>query len=214
MKKIVLLSTIIITSISLFSCGEKSKSDTKTNAIDNTARDDSPNNEVEINYTKTESCEAFIASIDFSSFCFTSKETTKYRLIQNSETNCQYQLYNDKSYQNIDFSIAFANFNKLFGKEPQPELAKNIFLTVYKKNKRTRMIPSGSKEIKNLGDDAYIGFNQSEDHKEQYLGVRVGNVVFTFVFQHGENLSSQSCMEAEEDLIKIGKLVVDAITKN
>ncbi|APG64005.1 hypothetical protein LPB136_00860 [Tenacibaculum todarodis] len=199
------ISYYLIAFLTIYACGKKNK--INKNHINNSEK------KISKTYIRKGNCDNLIANIDFSSFCFTSKKTPKYRLVQNSETNCQYEIYNDAGHQNIDFSIVFSDFQKVFGKEAQPELAKQIFTTIFNKKKKTRMIPSGSKEITGLGDDAYIGFSQSKNNKDQYLGVRIGNVAFTFVFHHGKNKSSQSCMQTEKDLIKIGQLVVKNITK-
>ena len=211
MKKTLLYCLIAF--ITLNACGDKAKKETNSENISNTKIVDNEEKEEDVTYVRKDSCDDFISDIDFSSFCFTSKKTPKYRLVRNTETNCQFQIHDDNGYQNIDFSIAFADFNKPFGKEPQPELAKNIFVKTFARTKSRRLGGSEAKEISDIGDEAYIGYNRSQDNKEQYLGVRVGNVTFTFVFHHGKEKSQQSCMEAEEDLINIGKLVIENLTK-
>ncbi len=207
----------LILCLSLSSCGKDTKAETKTEAktenIDKVTSSDTPKKENEVTYVKKGNCDDFIAGIDFSSFCFTAKKTPKYRLVRDTETNCQFQIYDENGYQNIDFSIAFADFQKPFGEEPQPELAKNIFKKTFTRTKSRRLGGSEAKDISGLGDEAYIGYNTSQDYREQYLGVRVGNVTFTFVFHHGKQKSQQSCMEAEEDLIKAGRLVIENLTK-
>lgn len=203
----------LILSLSLCACGENTKTETKNTSIDKVTSSDTLKKESDITYVKKGSCDDFIAGIDFSSFCFTNKKAPKYRLVRDTETNCQFQIYDENGYQNIDFSIAFADFQKPFGKEPQPELAKSIFKKTFTRTKSRRLGDSEAKDISGLGDEAYIGYNTSQDYREQYLGVRIGNVSFTFVFHHGKQKSQQSCMEAEEDLIKAGRLVIENLTK-
>lgn len=210
MKKTLLFCLIAITTLS--ACKEDSAKKPNTNNTDQVTNSDDSQTDEAVTYVKTENCDDFIAGIDFSSFCFTTKKTPKYRLIQDTEKSCQYQIYNDKGHQNIQFSIAFADYYN--NPKMEPELVKQISLTAFKskKNRRTSNIPE-AKTITGLGDDAYIGFNRSVDNREQYLGVSVGNVSFTFVFQHGKELAYQSCMASDEDLKRIGQLVIDNLKK-
>jgi len=166
----------------VYSCKEQEhqQKNTKINSTDSIIAEE-PQNVAEEIYALNGTCEDFIKSLDFSSFCFSDNKTPKYRLVQSTETNCQFEFFDLNDYQNIHLSIAFANFNKPMGNEAQPELRKIIFMKSFEKNKRQRMLSSEAKAIANLGDDAYIGYNQSQSHKEQYLGVRKGNVSFTFV---------------------------------
>jgi len=197
----------------LFACKKETSNSTKTKNIGNEVIIEKGKKENDLTYEKKVNCDDCIKSIDFSSFCFTTKKIPKYRLVRDAERNCQYQIFDNKGYQNIDFSIAFADFQKPFGEEPQPELAKSIFVKAFSRTKSRRLGGSTAKDISGLGDEAYIGYNRSQDNKEQYLGVRIGNVSFTFIFKHGKEMSQQSCMEAEKDLIKIGRLVIESLTK-
>jgi len=196
--------------ITLSACGDKPKNDTIKNTIDTHTTNDDSKEENEIIYTRKGSCDDFVASIDFSSFCFTSVKTPKYRLVQNSESNCQIEFYDNSGYQTVTLSIAFADFDKPMKKdaEPNPEMAKMLFKTFFKKNIQRRMLKT-EKDIPNLGDEAYMGFSENKD--EQVLGVRTGNVSFRFIFPHGKVKARQSCMSSEEDLKRIGQLIVDSL---
>jgi len=194
----------------VYGCKEQQQENTKINSGSSVVEEEQMDVTDEL-YSLNGTCEDFIRRLDFSSFCFSENKTPKYRLVQNNETNCQFELYDLNNYQNIHLTIAFADFYKPMGNEVQPELRKNIFMKLFEKNKRQRMLPAEAIEISNLGDDAYIGYNQSQSHKEQYLGVRKGNVSFTFVFEHGKTKANQSCVSSKEDIVKIGKLVLASL---
>jgi len=212
MKKTLFNFLIVATTLLFHSCGEKSKSETKEATSNNPLIEKVTESENEVVYTMNGSCDDFISRLDFSSFCFTSKKTPKYRLVQNTETNCQIEFYDDSGYQTVTLSIVFSDFNKPMNTdaESNPEMAKMLFKTFFKKNIQRRMLET-EKDIPNLGDEAYMGFSENKD--EQILGVRTGNVSFRFIFPHGKVKSRQSCMEAEEDVIRIGRLVIDNLAK-
>ena len=159
-------------------------------------------------YVRMGSCDDFISEIDFSSFCFSNGKTPKYRLVQSTDKSCQYQIYDVNGYHTIDFAIAFASFEGFNG---NPEVAKQVFLKAFERKKNTRTKNQDSKILKNLGDEAYIGFNNKRD--ELYLGARIGNVSFTLVFHHGKTRSNQSCISDNKDIEQIGALVIDKIAK-
>jgi len=163
----------------LFACKDDTSNNTKENNTNKVENTNTQKKEKEVTYIKKGTCDEFITGIDFSSFCFTSKQTPKYRLIQDGDNNCQYQIFDNNDYQNIDFSIAFADFNKPMkkGAEPNPEFSKQLFKTVFKKHISRRMLKT-ERDVPNLGDEAYIGYSEGKD--EQVLGVRTGNVSFTF----------------------------------
>jgi len=200
-----------VTLITISACADKAKNETIKNTIDTFSVNDDSKEENEVVYTRKGTCDEFIAAIDFSSFCFTSAKTPKYRLVQNTESNCQIEFYDNSGYQTVTLTIAFADFDKPMKKdaEPNPEMAKMLFKTFFKKNIQRRMLKT-EKDIPNLGDEAYIGFSENKD--EQVLGVRTGNVSFRFIFSHGKVKARQSCMSSEEDLVRIGHLVIDNLT--
>jgi len=212
MKKHIIWGIILFASFLFNSCSEQKKNEKTKNTTSNPFIEETLENENDVLYTMNGNCDDFIARLDFSSFCLTNKKTPKYRLVQNTDTNCQFQLYDDKEYQNIDFSIVFSDFEKPMKKdaEPNPAMAKMLFKTFFKKNIQRRMLKN-EKEIPNLGDEAYIGFSEKKD--EQVLGVRAGNVSFRFIFHHGKEIAQQSCMQAEDDLKKLGQMIVENIAK-
>jgi hypothetical protein len=212
MKKTLFYFLIASTTLLFHSCDEKSKSETKEATSKNPLIEQVTAIENEVEYTMNGSCDDFISRLDFSSFCFTSKKTPKYRLVQNTETNCQIEFYDDSGYQTVTLSIVFSDFEKPMKKnaEPNPEMAKMLFKTFFKKNIQRRMLET-EKAILNLGDEAYIGFSQNKD--EQVLGVKKANVSFRFIFSHGKVEARQSCMEAEEDLIRLGLVVIENLSE-
>jgi len=204
------MNCLLLILLILCACSEKKKEDKGSNSVSNPYLNDATETVGKTYHYMKGTCDDFIASLDFSSFCFSSVKTPKYRLIQNTKTNCQIAFYDDAGFQNVTLSIAFVDFEKPIKKdvEPDPDMAKVLFNALYKRKKSKRMAHPEAKEISGLGDDAYIGFNQSKDYQEQYLGVRQANVTFSFIFTHGKEKANQSCMSSEEDLVRIGELIL------
>lgn len=156
-------------------------------------------------YSPNGDCEDFIQSLDFSSLCFTEKTTPEYRVEISGDRNCQYEFNTDNGNGEVHMSIVFSDYG---GPEEQ-EMRKYIFEQVFKQKKKSKIQYTKFTDVKNLGDDAFIGYN--ENYNEKSLAVRISNVSFTIKIDQTD--TDISCLTANNELIKFGQMVIDAIQK-
>lgn len=198
---------IILAATILASCGDNNSI---VDATENKAAQEQTTGKTESDktYSRKGDCDSFIKSLDFSSLCFTEKVTPEYRVEISGERNCQFEFYADDKSGDIHMSITFSDYSKsIFAKDGDLEMAKTMFIETFKKKRTSKMFYTRSNAIKDLGDDAFIGYN--DNRNEKTLCVRISNVSFTI--QLNQIDTKKTCLLSDDELVKLGQIVVDGI---
>ncbi|MBL4594495.1 MAG: hypothetical protein JKX68_11875 [Flavobacteriales bacterium] len=194
------LILIILTTISL-SCGNNSKnknSDNKNNIVIETDLS-GKNNQNKKEYIPNSDCKALFESIDFSSFCFSEDKTPKFEVSNNYgvSSRCQYKVYSDKD--NFDFQILISTSADKF-KEiiTKIELNKKVLKSIGF-NKITN--------LKNLGDNAYIAYN--EDSQIKKIHITSNNM--TIKIELSDIDKHKSCLFKDKELERLVKVILESL---
>lgn len=194
------LILILLTTIFL-SCKNDSKnehSDKKNNVA--TEKDGSEEkNKTKKEYTLNSGCKTLFESIDFSSFCFSEGKTPKFEVGNNYgiSSRCQFMVYSDKN--NFDFLILISTSSYKF-KEiiSQIELNKKVLKS------------TGFNEItnlENLGDGAYIAYNENSQIKE----IHVLSNNLTIKVELSDIDKHKSCLYENEELERLVKMILESM---
>jgi hypothetical protein len=161
-------------------------------------------------YAPTGDCEALIQSFDLSSLCFTDEKIPEYRVESAGERACQFEFTPTDYTNDIHMSITYSDYeNSIFASEDDPDMPRVMFEETFKKKRNSQMFYTKSTDVADLGDDAFIGYN--ENRNEKALCVRVSNVSFTI--QLNQTHEKTTCLLTDEELVKFGRIVVDKIKK-
>ena len=166
---------------------------------------DSPskNENSRVIYERNGDCDTFIQGIDFSSLCVTSNKLLEYEVEFPSKIRCQYQILKDDWKQETHFVITwkdYANYSKE-KMEMDQLLTKNAF------QKTGKRLYEKTKKIDNLGDDAYIGYEEIDGSQDKHLAINLNNVTVRI----STNWIDDNCLSSDDELLKLGRLIIDRI---
>ncbi|WP_028375069.1 hypothetical protein [Leeuwenhoekiella sp. MAR_2009_132] len=151
-------------------------------------------------YSLTTSCPDMINAIDFSTLCFTDEKNPPYTTGDMSSMNnrCQITLADGA----LELGILFKDYSGLNSEEIQMrnEAEKQAFMQMNK------MEFKNAKSIKNLGDYAILNEAYLNDPDLKRLSIRLNNI--SIVIESNKNF----CAGSDEELEKMGKLVLASIT--
>ncbi|MBL4593217.1 MAG: hypothetical protein JKX68_05295 [Flavobacteriales bacterium] len=198
MKKIY---TVLALSLSiLVSCGEN------TNKKANNSDPEYSHNETIIEKQDTDKvyvingdCDSFIKGIDFSSSCFTEKQHPEYKNDMSVKGRCQYQFSDDK--------ICVVIVHKDYSTYDSEKIEMDKLLTQGAFQKTGKRLYAKTKQIDNLGDDAYIGYESIGSGNDTKLAIILSNVSVSI------NVENESCLSSDDELLKFGKLIIEQIKK-
>lgn len=199
MKKTSYYLILIILTTIFFSCKNDSKNEIsdKNNNIETEKDILKEKNKKE--YTLNSDCKALFESIDFSSFCFSKDKTPKFTVSNNYgvSSRCQYLVFSDKG--NFDFLILISTspykFKELM---TQIELNKKV-LNSTGFNKIT--------DLKNLGDGAYIAYNENSQIKK----IHVINNNLTIKIELLDIDKHKSCLYEDAELERLTKMILKSL---
>jgi hypothetical protein len=192
------LILIIFTTICL-SCKNDSKNtiSDKKNSIETEKDISEEKNKKE--YTLNSDCKALFESIDFSSFCFSKDKTPRFEVSNNYgvSSRCQYMVYSDKD--NFDFLILIST---------SPDKFKEM-ITQIELNKKVLNSTGFNKitDLKNLGDGAYIAYN--EDSQIKKIHVISNNL--TIKIELSDIDKHKSCLYEDAELERLIKIILESL---
>jgi len=195
-----LLIFIVLTTIFL-SCKNDSKNEhsNKKNNIPTEKDVSEEENQNKKEYTINSDCKAFFESIDFSSFCFSEDKTPKFDIGNNYgvSSRCQYRVYSDKG--NFDFLILVST---------SPDKFKDL-ITRFELNKKVLKSTGFNKitDLNNIGDGAYIAYNEQSQIKEIHLVSN--NLTIKVELLDVEKL--KSCLYENTELERLVKLILESV---
>ena len=201
MKKTNYLLILIVLTTLFISCKNDSKSehsDKKNNiATEKDVSEEKNQNKKE--YTLNSDCKALFKSIDFSSFCFSENKTPKFEVGNNYgvSSRCQYRVYSDKG--NFDFLILIST---------SPDKFKEL-ITRIELNKKVLKSTGFNKitDLKNLGDSAYIAYNEESQIKE----IHVVSNNLTIKVELSNIDKHKSCLYEDTELERLIKLILESL---
>ncbi|MFI8380298.1 hypothetical protein [Leeuwenhoekiella sp. NPDC079379] len=200
-KFLKLLILVVFVSVSLTFCksnnDEKAKIEEAQEYID--AEENSTAKDSKL-YSLTTSCPDLIKAIDFSSLCFTDEKNPPYTTGDMSSMNnrCQITLADGE----LVLGILFKDYSGLDSEEIQMrnEAEKQAFMQMNK------MEFKNAKVLKNLGDYAILNEAYLNDPDLKRLSIRLNNLSITI------ETNKNFCTGSNEELEKMGKLVLESIT--
>jgi len=200
----------MLTGFFLTSCGNKTNeksSDIET--LENKTEVTNTNKVTDVIYSPNKDCKSFVESLDLSSLCFTEEKIPEYEVEGSKNTRCQFEITPNDNSNDIHMSITYSDYeNSIYSQDGDTEMAKMMFEKTFDKLKSSQLYTK-STDVNDLGDAAYIGYNEGNNQKA--LAVRVSNVSFTI--QLGRTDEKKSCILSDAELIKFGRLVLAGIKK-
>lgn len=176
-----------------------------------------PTDETEVNMVSTQKestakiynlkgdCDSFIQGIDFSSLCVTEQKQLEYEVENSSGIRCQYEILKDNWKEETHFVITWKDYANYETEKIEMDqlLTKNSF------QKTGKRLYKKTKKIANLGDDAYIGYEEIGGGSDKNLSIILYNVAVSIK----TNTSAENCLSSDDELLKLGKLIIDKIKK-
>lgn len=202
---------IFLTLFIFSSCGSPVDENTKDNSSTSSSQKENEGSSSSgVTYSPKEDMVAFIESINFSSLCFTEKNMPEYVVERKGDRHAQYKFVADDEKGEIQMSITFSDYeNSIYADEDDPGMPQYMFETVFKQKRKSGVFYTKTTDVKNLGSDAYFGYN--DRNKEKMLAVRLNNVSFTIQLNRIDR--EKTCLLTDVELIKFGSLVVEQIKK-
>jgi hypothetical protein len=187
----------LLFALALSSCGENSEEKTPVSEQQQDTTENEEKNDLII-YT-IDNCDSFIEGIDFSSLCFTEEQHPAYKNNMSGERRCQYQLLDDQ--------VTFVVVHKDYANYDSEKIEMDQYLTKASFQRTGKMLYAKTKKITTLGEDAYIGYEQTGGDSDVSLHIRFSNIAITI------EVDPECCGSSDEEILKLGQLLVDHIKK-
>lgn len=209
MKKALQLQALFILSILFFitSCGSNSdEASSKSESLEGKVEltKEVGKNESVI-YSRDGDCDSFIKGIDFSSLCVTEEAELAYEIENSSDIRCQYRILKENWQEETHFVITWKDYASYDAEKIEMD---QLLTTVAFQKTGARLYPE-TKKINDLGDDAYIGYEEQDGSQEKHLAIILNNVSINI----STNWIDENCLSTDAELLKLGRLIIDKIKK-
>lgn len=191
--------TILFTFL-LSSCGNNTKEKTSNvESEEGTEQIQKKNNDTDIIYSLKGDCESFYKTIDYSSLCFSEKDYDENNINTNAIGRCQFDF--------LEGQIKVSIIHKDYANFDSEKIEMDKLLTKGAFQKTAKRLYKSTKQIDELGDDAFIAYQSIPNGDDVKLGILLNNVTVSIIVE------KKSCASSDDELIKFGKLIIEQIKK-